>query len=248
MTLPNPPSPRPVAAPLGLSLAIVVAIGLVEAALAHIAFATPPDIALGVVQKIFYFHVASAFAMLLFLVLGAGLSAIDLVAPSDRADAGARGALEVGALFGAILLVTGPLWARKSWGTWWTFEPRLTLSLLVELLALAVLMLRGLSSDAQLGRRAGAAMAVMAAPISLLIHLAVKLWGGNHPSVLQGGGVQSAAMRISFWLAVAGVLTLASALLALRYQQLRLDQRHRELELTFAAWQLRRTRPAGESS
>ena len=149
--------------PIGLWLALGVVILVIEAALSTIAFVTPPDVTLGIVQKIFYFHVGSAFGMLLSMVTAAGLSLTDLWKPSDRIDAAARAALEVGVLFGAMVLISGPLWARKSWGTYWTWEPRLTLSLLVELLAIAVLMIRGLAADARIGRRVGAAMAVMAA-------------------------------------------------------------------------------------
>lgn len=228
--------------PLGLWIALGVVTLLIEAALSTIAFVTPPDVTLGIVQKIFYFHVGSAFGMLLSMVTAAGLSLVDLWKPSDKIDAAARATLEVGVLFGAMVLISGPLWARKSWGTYWTWEPRLTLSLLVELLAIAVLMIRGLAADARIGRRVGAAMAVMAAPASALIHLAVKLWGGNHPTVLQGGGIQSAAMRAAFWLSVAGLLGMAAVLAAIRYRGLRLEQKLAALELDASAAQLRRAR------
>ncbi len=233
--------------PLGLWFALGAVVIVIEAALSTIAFVTPPDVTLGVVQKIFYFHVGSAFGMLLSMVTAAGLSLLDLWKPNDRVDAAARAVLEVGVLFGAMVLISGPLWARKSWGTYWTWEPRLTLSLLVELLAIAVLMIRGLAADARIGRRVGAAMAVMAAPASALIHLAVKLWGGNHPTVLQGGGIQSAAMRAAFWLSVAGLLGLAGVLAALRYRGLRLDQQLAALELDASAALMRRARLGADS-
>jgi heme exporter protein C len=229
----------PVAPPIGLWLALAVSTLLVEAALVYIATATPADVTLGIVQKIFYFHVGTAFAMLIAFVVGAGLSALDLVSPSDRVDAAARAAVEVGVLFGAMVLISGPLWARKSWGIYWTWEPRLTLTLLVVLLALAVLMLRGMAPDSRTGRRVGAAMAVLAAPASALIHLAVKLWGGNHPSVLQGGGIQSPEMRVAFWLAVAALLSFAATTWRLRFGSIRIDQQIAALELEASALAMR---------
>jgi heme exporter protein C len=243
MTPTQPPPTTPTAArPWALLAAIALSALLIEAALWHIAARTPADAVLGVVQKIFYFHVATAFVLLLGMVAGAALSALDLVAPSERVDAAARACLEVGTVFGVMVLVSGPLWARKSWGMYWTWEPRLTLTLLVVLLATTVLLVRGLASDGAIGRRVGAALAVLAAPAALLIHLAVKLWGGNHPSVLQGGGIDSAAMRVSFWLAVAGMIGFASCLVAVRYRALRLRQRVAELELDLSALALRRQR------
>lgn len=230
-------APRPTALLASLAIATL----LLQGALLYIALATPADVNLGIVQKIFYFHVGTAFAMLISLVAGAALSGLDLVSPSDRVDAAARACIEVGVLFGSMVLVSGPIWARKSWGMWWTWEPRLTLSLLVVLLAVAVLLLRGLAPDSATGRRVGAAMAVLAAPASALIHVAVKLWGGNHPMVLQGGGIQSPEMRVAFWLAVAALLSFAATLVAVRFRSIRLQQRLDALELDLSALRLRRT-------
>lgn len=230
--------------PWGLLTALAVAVALVEVALYVIAVRAPPDITLGIVQKIFYFHVGSAFAMLLCMSAGAVFSFVDLVAPSDRVDALARAAIETGLLFAAIVLTTGPLWARKSWGVWWTWEPRLTLTLLTLLLAVAVLAIRGLAPEAATGRRVGAAMATLAAPGSYLIHIAVQKWGGTHPQVVQGGGIQSAEMRLAFWLSVAALLLLAGVFVTLRFRGLRLEQRLLALKLDLSALDLRRQRQA----
>ena len=218
---------------LGLSIALLLA------ALAAIVQA-PPDAVLGIVQKIFYFHVASAFAMLLCLAGGSVLSLVDLVSPSDRVDAAARALCETGLVFAAMVLISGPLWARKSWGTWWTWEPRLTLTLLALLLAVAVVAVRAAAGPA--GRRISAAMAVMAGPTTYLIHVAVQRWGGTHPQVIQGGGIQNSAMRLAFWLSVAALLTLASVLASVRFRGLRLAQRLESLQLDISARELRQAR------
>lgn len=232
----------PVRRPLALLLLVFGATLLLEVTLYQIAANTPPDLRLGIVQKIFYFHVGAAFAMLLTLTAGSVFSLTDLISPSDRVDALARACLEVGVLFALWVLSSGPIWARKSWGAWWTWEPRLTLSLLVTLLAIAVLALRGMAPDSRTGRRIGAAMAVMAAPAAYLIHVAVQMWGGNHPTVLKGGGIQNEAMRISFWLAVATLLVFAVALIGARFRDIRLSQRLHGLRLALSARRIRQQR------
>lgn len=228
--------------PLGRFALIALAIVLVEVAVYWIADRTPPDVVLGVVQKIFYFHVGSAIAMLLLLSAGSVASLMDLLSPNDRVDAAARAAMETGLVFALMVLTSGPLWARKSWGAWWTWEPRLTLTLLAMLLTVAVLAVREMAPTAALGRRIGAAMASLAGPTSYLIHIAVKQWGGTHPQVIQGGGVQSPAMRIAFWLGMLALLTLAGALWTLRFRGLRLEQRIASLRLELSASELRRAR------
>ena len=219
--------------------ALVASTAVLLGAFAWIALKTPADVTLGIVQKIFYIHVGSAFAMLLLLVAGSAAALIDLLGPQDRVDAAARASLETGLLFGAVVLTSGPLWARKSWGAWWTWEPRLTLTLLVVLIAAAVLLIRERAADSQQGRRIGNAMAVLAAPTAWLIHIAVKMWGGTHPQVIQGGGIQSEAMQMAFRLGVAGVLSLAATLWWLRFRGLRLDQQVAALRLELSAQELR---------
>lgn len=244
--MPIPPRTVTPARPVGLLAALGVALMLVLGALALVVRA-PPDVTLGIVQKIFYFHVGSAFAMLLCLSAACVFSLVDLVSPNDRVDALARSCVEAGLVFALMVLTSGPLWARKSWGAWWTWEPRLTLTLLVMLIAVAVMAIREMSAGS-LGRRIGAAMAVLAGPIAYLIHIAVQKWGGTHPQVIQGGGIQSPEMRQAFWLAVVALLTLAATLIAVRFRGLRLEHQLDDLRLELSARELRRARKAARSA
>ncbi len=227
----------------GLSLALLAAFGWLCAAIGWVLWATPADEALGIVQKIFYIHVGAAFAMLLCLVAASAAAAVDLLAPSPPVDAFGRACTEVGLLFALVVLTSGPLWARKSWGAWWTWEPRLTLTLLATLLAAAVLAVRAMAG-ATAGRRIGNALAVLAGPTSYLIHIAVQKWGGTHPQVIQGGGIQSWQMRVAFWASVAGLLAVAFALVALRARSLRLADDLAALQLERQAATLRKRRAA----
>lgn len=223
--------------------AVALAFTLVLGALTFVALRTPADSTLGIVQKIFYFHVGSAFAMMLCLGAGSAASLVDLVRASQRADALARACIETGVLFALNVLTSGPLWARKSWGAWWTWEPRLTLTLLLLLIAVAVLALREMSPG-ETGRRVGAALAILAAPLAWLIHIAVQRWGGTHPQVIRGGGIQGETMRLAFWLSVCALLSLASVLVTLRFRGIRLEQRLGVLRLRLSARDLRRARLA----
>lgn len=241
---PLPPSgPAPLVGSVrNLNLALVASTALVIAALAWVMFVTPPDTNLGIVQKIFYFHVGTAFGMLLCLVGASACAAIDLMTPAEPIDAAGRALTEIGLICALAVLTSGPLWARKSWGTWWTWEPRLTLTLLVALVALAVMILRDIAGNSGQGRKIANSLAVLAAPMAYLIHIAVQKWGGTHPQVLQGGGISSSDMRIAFWGSVVAVLAMCFSLAALRYRTLRTEGRIQGLLLELSARELRRNR------
>ena len=236
----EPATAPPVPRVLLVAVAAVAALWL--AALYAIAVLAQPDAVLGIVQKVFYVHVAAAFAMLIALSAGSLASLIDLVQPNDRIDAAARALLDTGVLFALAVLTTGPLWARKSWGVWWTWEPRLTLTLLLLLIAVGVLAVRQMAPPGPAGRRVAAALATLAAPTAYLIHIAVQRWGGTHPQVIQGGGIQSPGMRIAFWVTVAAMLGLAALITTLRYRVARLEDTLAALRLDLSARDLRGAR------
>ena len=174
---------------------------------------------LGVDYKIFYFHVSSAACALVLFFCCALASAAFLVmrrspdfAPlATRADRLAVSMAEVGVVFGLIVLVSGPLWAKPAWGTFWTWEPRLTLALLTEFLFVGYLVLRSYGGDDATGRILSAGVAIVGAPATYLTHVAVRLWGGNHPTVVTegGGGLASSEMRTAFAVTLVSVSVLA---------------------------------------
>ena len=91
-------------------------------------------------------------------------------------------------LFGILVLVSGPLWARKAWGVYWTWDPRLTTLLLSVLVYAAIVVLRSFSGDGEADRKFAAALGVLGTVNLPIIHYAVKKWGGNHPTVITGKG------------------------------------------------------------
>ncbi len=213
------------------SLAMLTAVGLVFAY-------APVDARMGVVQKIFYFHVPAAYAMYLSWAVCTVGSLVYLIRRGDRADALAKSSAELALLFASMVLISGPLWGRKAWGAYWTWDPRLTSTLLFSTIVAAYVLLRALgqgSGDAE--KRFSAALALLGAGIAPLIHLSVRRWRGQHPTVItsQGGGLDPVMWQtLAFCLGAFTLLLLA--LLTVRYR-LELGHRrlNRQLELVTAS-------------
>jgi heme exporter protein C len=170
---------------------------------------------MGIVQKIFYFHVPSAYCMYLGATACFLGSIAYLLKPTDGRDALARAGAEVAVVFGCIVLTTGPLWAAKAWGVFWTWDPRLTTSMLSLLIYVAYLVLRAFAGDGQGERKFAAALGILGAANLPIIHYSVQKWSGQHPTVItsKGGGLQHADMKIALTLSFLAHTLFAIALL-----------------------------------
>jgi heme exporter protein C len=178
----------------------------------------PTEARMGIVQKIFYFHVPSAYAMYLGATVCFVGSVLFLARSSDTADAIARAGAEAACVFGCIVMTTGPLWGAKAWGAFWTWDPRLTTALLSLLIYVAYLVLRGFAGDGEGERRFAAALGVMGAANLPIIHFSVQKWGGQHPVVItgNGGGLQHPAMKLGLALGFCAFTLLVILLVWLR--------------------------------
>lgn len=146
----------------------------------------PVEANMGIVQKIFYFHVPAAYTAYLAWGVCTAASIGYLVKRTEKWDTVARSAAELALLFAVIVMITGPLWGRKSWGAYWTWDPRLTAMLLFTMIIAAYVLLRALSTgDSE--RRFAAALSILGAAIVPVISISVRKWRGQHPSVLKGG-------------------------------------------------------------
>ncbi len=192
----------------------------------------PVESVMGIVQKIFYFHVPSAYAMYLGAVACFVGSASYLVRATDRRDAIAHAGAEVAVIFGVIVLVSGPLWAAKAWGGYWTWEPRLTTSLLSVLVYVAYLVLRSFGGGGEPIRKFAAALGFLGAINLPIIHFAVRKWSGQHPEVImgEGEGLQHVDMQIAFGAAMVTFTLLAGVLLWSRIELRLAEARLRRLE------------------
>jgi len=195
--------------PLTLA-AIAVPLALQQAFLA-----APPEQKMGVVQRIFYFHVPSAMMAFLGVGLCAVLSALYLWKRDRRLDVAAEAAAELGVLFCTIVLITGPLWARPVWGVYWTGEVRLTSTLILWLLFVGYLLLRGSAGgDRDATARFAAIVAIVGALDVPIIYKSVEWWRGLHPKVLKvsGGGGLDPTMARSLLICTVAFLLLFAAL------------------------------------
>jgi heme exporter protein C len=191
---------------------LVVAAVMFAAAPALIARA-PYESTMGLVQKIFYFHVPSAMTMFLSAFVCGIASAIFLFGRRPGADRVAVGAAELTTLFGVIVLVTGPLWARKAWGVWWQWDARLTSTLVLWLIFLAYLLLRKYGGPGSEKLSAGVALFGMAnVPF---VYWSVNVWRTIHPTTNVVPTLDP-SMRLPFWWCVAAFLALYVAMLSAR--------------------------------
>ena len=175
--------------------------------------AAPYESTMGLVKKVFYFHFPSAILFLVSSVICGIHSFRFLFLKRQSADAWALSAAELGLLFGALTLVTGPLWARKAWGVWWVWDPRLTSSLLLFLIFAAYLMLRqygGPGSD-----RLAAGMALFGMLNVPFIYVSVNVWRTLHPMTSVVPTLPT-DMGIPLWFCFAAFTMLFVALLNLR--------------------------------
>ena len=140
----------------------------------------PYEATMGLVQKIFYFHVSTAITMFVAAFTCGIASAIFLFGRRPGADRVAFAAAEIAVLLGLVVLVSGPLWARKAWGVWWQWDARLTSTLVMWLVFQAYLLLRrygGPGSD-----RLSAAVAMFGAALVPFVYWSVNLWRTVHPT------------------------------------------------------------------
>jgi heme exporter protein C len=182
----------------------------------------PIEARMGIVQKIFYFHVPSAYSMYIGATACFVGSVGYLLKPRDAWDALARAGAELSIAMGLIVMITGPLWAAKAWGYYWTWDPRLTTALLSWLIYVAYHVLRAFSGDGPGERKFAAALGILGAANLPIIHFSVQKWGGQHPTVVtgKGGGLQHPDMKIAFALGMTAFTVFAITLL---YARVRLE-------------------------
>jgi heme exporter protein C len=186
----------------------------------------------GLAQKIFYFHVPAAYAMYLSGVVCFIASAAYLVRATDGRNAWAKAGAEVAVVFGLMVMTSGPLWANKAWGVYWTWDPRLTTSLLSVLIYVAVVVMRAFSGDGDAERKFAAALGVLGTVNLPIIHYSVRKWGGNHPTVITkgGGGLGDPRMYTALGLGFLAMTLLAALLLWSRARLALLGSRVSRLE------------------
>ena len=192
---------------------------------------SPSEETMGVVFKIFYFHVSAAITMMLSAIVCAIASAKYLARRTRASDHVALAAAELAVVFGAIVLLTGPIWARKSWGYWWVWDARVTSTLIMWLMFASYLLLRrfaGIGSEVL-----AAAVGLFAGVMAPLVYKSVDIWRTQHPTTAVLPSLPDNMRGVWLW-CLAGFFLLYVALMALRMRlaasQAALDDLHLALE------------------
>ena len=141
--------------------------------------AAPHEATMGLVYKIYFFHMPSAWMFMLGAIVAGVASARFLFTKDLKFDATAVAAAELTVLFGLLTLVSGPLWARKAWGVWWVWDARLTSSLMLFLIFLAYLLLRQFGGPGS--EKLSAGLALFGLANVPFIYVSVNVWRTLHP-------------------------------------------------------------------
>ena len=168
---------------LGLSFILLVV------ALYLVFIYVPTDETMGIVQRIFYFHVPVAWvAFLAFFIVFLG-SILYLWKRERKWDVIASSSAEVGVVFTTLVLVTGSIWAKPIWGVWWTWDARLTTALVLWLIYVAYLVIRSFAAEESQGARFAAVVGIVGFIDVPIVALAITLWRTQHPGpvIFQGG-------------------------------------------------------------
>ena len=195
-------------------------------------FTVSTEAALGIGQRIFYVHVPSAWVAFLAFGIVALSAAVYLWIGDEKLDLVGKSAAEGGLIFTTIVLLTGPLWARLAWGTWWTWEPRLTLTLLLWFIYVGYFMVRNATTSPEQGRRYAAVVGIVGALNIPLIHVSVIWFRSLHPDPVVLNAAEGPTlpndMLATLMVALAAWTALFFSFFLLRYGVAKLEAREEE--------------------
>jgi heme exporter protein C len=203
-------------------------------------FWVPTERVMGIVQRIFYFHVPIVWMGFLSFLIVFIASIAYLVSRTQAWDRRAAVAAEVGTIFMTAGIITGAIWAKPVWGTWWTWDPKLTTTFILWVTYLGYLMVRNLSSGPSQAGRYSAVIGIIGFVNVPIVYMASAWWRTLHPELLTGpfaetGGLESSMRTVLYF----STLTFAALLVYLL--RARIGQRRMEDEIA----ELRRVKPDG---
>jgi len=209
---------------------------MVAVAIYLVFMVAPTERTMGMIQRIFYFHVGSgwvgAAALLVALVAGVGV----LKTGERKWDRLAASAVEVGLVFITMIIVTGSIWAKSTWNTWWTWSPRLTSAAVMWLVYVAYFMLRNAVDDPDKRARFAAVYGIIGFLTVITTFFSIRLLKDIHPTLFgsgaadKGGGL-AAGMYLPFFFSLATFTVLGITLLWHRIRLARLADEIAELRI-----------------
>lgn len=210
-------------------LGVTVAFGI--AALAMIVGFAPTDKVQGVVQRIFYFHVPMAWVAYLAFGVVLVASVAYLWKRDTRWDTVARASVEIGVVFTTLVLITGSLWGKPIWNTWWTWDGRLTSTLVLWFIYVGYIMLRAYTPDPERAARLSAVLGIVGFIDIPIIHFSVQWWRTLHPEPIIARADPQLPLEMILTLVVSliAMTLLYATLLVYRTKLERLRDENREL-------------------
>lgn len=190
---------------------LLVALDIVSVAVLAIAaylalFYAAEERVMGAVQRVFYFHIGTAWTGLMGFIVAGAAGIILLVKKDMKWDIVAVAAVEISLVFFAITIALGSIWARPTWNTWWTWDPRLTTAAITELIYIAYFMLRQGIEDPNRRARFGAVYSIIGAISAPVTFVAIRLFRTIHPVVIGSGDPgatgqfqMSGSMQVAFF-------------------------------------------------
>lgn len=199
--------------PLGAATALATVVWAV------LVLQAPVDAMQGPIQKILYVHVPTIFAAYAAFLATAICGAVYLWRERDSWDRLALSAAEVGVVFCTLVFITGPIWAKGTWGRWWSWDPRLTVTLLLWFIYLAYILLRSFTEGSERTARFAAVYGIVGFLAVPLNYLAIELFGGRavHPENLARGSLGE-GMGAPFVAGIVAALLACAFLTCLRFQ------------------------------
>jgi heme exporter protein C len=182
----------------------------------------PTDANLGTVQRALYFHVPVSVIALCAIILVAIGSVVFLVTGRHRWDWFAHASAETGVLMGGLALVTGAIWGRPIWNVWWTWDAKLTTTLILWFIFVGYLMLRAYAPPGAQGARLAAVVGIIGAIDAPIIYYAADLWRTTHPQRIAGpgaeGSLESSEMALTLVVAIVAMVSTYAYVLYERYR------------------------------
>lgn len=220
-----------------LGLLAVIAIGV---AFLLVMFYAPVELTMGKVQKVFYFHVAVGWTGMLGFLVATVASIFYLKTGNLKLDTASLAGIEIGMVFMALCIISGSIWARPVWNTWWTWDPRLTTALIMELIYAAYLLLRGGVDDPIRRAKLAAVYAIVGFTSVPLTFISIRVFRTIHPVLVgsadssAGAFAMTAKMQTAFFSSLAAFSILFIVLFWHRYRlglmQQQVEQRRMEIE------------------
>jgi len=180
----------------------------------------PREKEMGEVQRIFYFHLAAAWlCMLAFFILFA-FSIVYLATGERKFDIWASSSAEIGVIFATLVLITGPLWAKPVWNTWWTWDPRLTTFLILWLIYVAYLLLRANMTESDKKYKISAVFGILGFVDVPIVFMSIRWWRTIHPVVITSSSMNlDPDMKTALFVSLATFTLFFAVLLDLRVRQ-----------------------------